>query len=84
MDAEATRAGSIHGFHVVALGIRANETRPDLVAPNDRGLHFAGVGGNGGDTVQQVRISPGFAPYPVAYSPFANLVSLKGEGCRGR
>ena len=42
---EALRAGDFDEFDVLVLGIRAYETRPDLVAANERVLDFARGGG---------------------------------------
>jgi hypothetical protein len=45
LGSEALRAGNFRAFDVVVLGIRAYETRPDLVAANDRLLDFVRDGG---------------------------------------
>ena len=42
---EALRTGHFSDFDVVVLGIRAYETRPDLVAANDRLLDYVRDGG---------------------------------------
>jgi LmbE family N-acetylglucosaminyl deacetylase len=66
---ETLRSGVLDGFDVVVLGIRAYETRPDLMAANDRLLDFAR---NGGTLIVQYNKYEyprgGFAPYPVDMS----------------
>ena len=60
------RAGDFAGYHVLVLGIRAYETRPDLVAANEAVLDFARGGGT--VIVQYNKYefpAGGFAPYPV-------------------
>ncbi len=66
---EALRAGAFDGLDVVVLGIRAYETRPDLVASNDRLLDFARAGGT--LIVQYNKYEfprGGFSPFPVEMS----------------
>jgi LmbE family N-acetylglucosaminyl deacetylase len=66
---EAVKAGDFQGFDVLVLGIRAYETRPDLVAANDRVLDF--VRGGGTLIVQYNKYEyprGGFAPYEVGIS----------------
>jgi len=66
---EALRAGDFEEFDVLVLGIRAYETRPDLVAANDRLLEF--VVGGGTLIVQYNKYEfarGGFAPYEVGMS----------------
>lgn len=66
---EALKAGDFKRFDVLVLGIRAYETRPDLVAANDRVLEF--VRGGGTVIVQYNKYeypAGGFAPYEVGMS----------------
>lgn len=66
---EAVRAGAFQGLDAVVLGIRAYETRPDLVAANEELLDFARSGGT--VIVQYNKYEypqGGFAPYPVSMS----------------
>ncbi len=66
---EALNAGEFDGFDVLVLGIRAYETRPDLVSANDRVLDFARKGGT--LIVQYNKYEyprGGFAPFPVEMS----------------
>ncbi len=61
------RAGDFAAYDVLVLGIRAYETRPDLVAANEAVLDFARAGGT--VIVQYNKYefpAGGFAPYPVA------------------
>jgi LmbE family N-acetylglucosaminyl deacetylase len=66
LDAGAVRAGAYQGFHAVVLGIRAYETRPDLVAANHHLLEYVR---NGGTVVVQYNKyeypDGGFSPFPV-------------------
>jgi LmbE family N-acetylglucosaminyl deacetylase len=66
LDAGAVRAGAYQGYQAVVLGIRAYETRPDLVEANHRLLEYAR---NGGTVVVQYNKyeypDGGFAPFPV-------------------
>ena len=60
------RAGDFAEFDVVVLGVRAYETRADLVAANEALLDFARAGGT--VVVQYNKYefpAGGFAPYPV-------------------
>jgi hypothetical protein len=69
LDPETVRTGDFESFDVVVLGIRAYETRPDLVAANDRLLDFARRGGT--VIVQYNKYEfprGGFSPYPVQMS----------------
>ena len=66
---EALKAGGFRAFDVLVLGIRAYETRPDLVAANDHLLDF--VRGGGTLIVQYNKYEyprGGFAPYEVGMS----------------
>ena len=66
---DAVRAGAFQGLDVVVLGIRAYETRADLVAANGKLLDFARAGGT--VIVQYNKYEypqGGFAPYPVSIS----------------
>lgn len=54
-------------FDVIVIGVRAYETRPDLVAANDRILDFARAGGTVIVQYQQYQYASGdYAPYPVS------------------
>lgn len=64
---EEFRAGDLERFDAIVLGIRAYETREDLLAANDRLLDFARRGGT--VVVQYNKYEypdGGFAPYPLA------------------
>jgi len=66
---EAMREGRFDELNVLVLGIRAYETRPDLVAANDRILDFARGGGTVIVQYNQYEFPQGgFAPFPVAMS----------------
>ena len=63
---ERVRDGDFGEYDVLVLGVRAYETRPDLVAANESVLDFARQGGT--VVVQYNRFGyplGGFAPYPV-------------------
>jgi LmbE family N-acetylglucosaminyl deacetylase len=79
----ALEAGDLGGFDVIVLGVRAYETRPDLVAYNERLLGFAR---NGGTIIAQYNKHEyalgGFAPYPVSMSRPAERVSLESAPVR--
>ena len=63
---DQVRAGDFAEFDVVVLGVRAYETRADLVAANEALLDFARAGGT--VVVQYNKYefpAGGFAPYPV-------------------
>ncbi len=65
----AVRGGEFSGYDVVVLGIRAYETRPDLVAANERLLDFARDGGTVIVQYNKYEFADGnFAPHPVAMS----------------
>jgi hypothetical protein len=69
LDPGVVRSGSFEGLDVVVLGIRAYETRPDLVSANEQLLAFARAGGT--VVVQYNKYEfprGGFAPYPVEMS----------------
>ena len=66
---EQVRSGDFSRFHTVVVGVRAYETRPDLVAANARLLDFARAGGTVVVQYQQYQFANGrFAPYPVTIS----------------
>ncbi len=69
LDPEQVRAGDFSGFDVVVLGVRAYETRTDLLTANELLLDFAR---RGGTVVAQYNRyeypGGGFAPYPVEMS----------------
>ena len=71
---DRVREGDFSGYHVLVLGIRVYETRPDVAAVNDRILAFAEAGGT---VIVQYNKTEyprgGFAPYPVSM----------GSGARG-
>ncbi|MCK5652543.1 MAG: PIG-L family deacetylase, partial [Gemmatimonadetes bacterium] len=67
LDEESVRRGDYQGYDVVVLGVRAYETRPDLVASNELLLDYTRAGGT--VVVQYNKYefpAGGFAPYPVA------------------
>jgi len=67
VDEEGVRRGDYQGYDVVVLGVRAYETRPDLVASNELLLDYTRAGGT--VVVQYNKYefpAGGFAPYPVA------------------
>ena len=64
---DRVRVGDFSGYDVLVLGIRVYETRPEVVAVNDRILAFAEAGGT--VIVQYNKYEyprGGFAPYPVS------------------
>ena len=62
-------AGEFRGLDVVVVGVRAYETRSDLVSANARLLDFARTGGTVIVQYQQYQYGDGaFAPYPVRIS----------------
>ena len=66
LGAAEVRGGDFAPYDVLVLGIRAYETRPDLVAANEAVLDFARAGGT--VIVQYNKYefpAGGFAPYPV-------------------
>ena len=66
---EQVKAGDFSRFKTVVIGVRAYETRPDLVAANARLLDFAREGGTVIVQYQQYQYpNGGFAPYPVTIS----------------
>lgn len=66
---EALKTGDFGGFDVLVLGIRAYETRPDLVASNDRLLEFVRGGGTLIVQYNKYEFPRGdFAPYEVGMS----------------
>ncbi len=80
---EALRTGHFSDFDVVVLGIRAYETRPDLVAANDRLLDYVRDGGT--LIVQYNKYEfprGGFAPYEVSISRPHDRVSDEGVPVR--
>lgn len=69
LGADALEAGAFDEFDVVVLGIRAYETRPDVVAANEALLDYVRSGGT--LIVQYNKYEfprGGFAPYPVNMS----------------
>ena len=66
LTSERVQAGDFSGFDVVVVGVRAYETRRDLVTANARLLDFARAGGTVIVQYQQYQYANGgFAPYPV-------------------
>ncbi len=64
---ERVRSGDFQGLDALVLGIRAYETRPDLVAANDQVLAFARAGGSVLVQYNKYEFPNGdFAPYPVS------------------
>ncbi len=67
LDRDRWRSADLDAFDAVVLGVRAYETRDDLIASNDRLLDYARGGGT--VIVQYNKYEypdGGFAPYPVA------------------
>jgi hypothetical protein len=63
---DQVRAGDLSRFDTIVLGIRAYETRPDLVASNERLLDYARGGGTVIVQYQQYQYPQGgYAPLPV-------------------
>ena len=66
VTAEQLAAGDLDRFRVLVLGIRVYETRPEIVAANDRILEFARNGGTVVVQYNQYGFPPGgYAPYRV-------------------
>ena len=66
LGAAVVRAGDFAAYDVLVLGIRAYETRPDLVAANEAILDFARGGGTVIVQYNKYEFPAGaFAPYPV-------------------
>ncbi|NNM31613.1 MAG: hypothetical protein HKO53_01020, partial [Gemmatimonadetes bacterium] len=67
LSPETVREGNFDAYDVLVLGVRAYETRPDLVQANDQVLEFAR---RGGTVIAQYNKyeypAGGFAPYPVS------------------
>ena len=69
LDPERVRAGDFSGLDVIVLGVRAYETRPDLVTANGLLLDFARRGGTVVVQYNRYEYPAGdFAPYPVEMS----------------
>jgi LmbE family N-acetylglucosaminyl deacetylase len=69
LDAEALASGDLSRFHAIVTGIRAYETRPDLVANNARLLDYARQGGT--FVVQYNKyelVENGLMPFPASMS----------------
>jgi LmbE family N-acetylglucosaminyl deacetylase len=63
---ERVQTGDLSAFDVVVVGVRAYETRRDLVAANARLLDFGRAGGTVIVQYQQYQYATGgFSPYPV-------------------
>jgi LmbE family N-acetylglucosaminyl deacetylase len=63
---ERVRAGDFSDFDAIVIGVRAYETRPDLLAANARLLDFARAGGTVIVQYQQYQYANnGYAPYPL-------------------
>ncbi len=78
LDASDLESGALDRFDVIVLGVRAYETRPDLLIHNDRLLQFARKGGT--VVVQYNKYEypeGGFAPYPVGMARPAERVSVE-------
>ena len=66
---DVVREGSFDAYDVLVLGVRAYETRPDLVQANDEVLAFAERGGTVIVQYNKYEFPAGdFAPYPVQMS----------------
>lgn len=78
LDAAALESGDLNGFDVIVLGVRAYETRPDLVRNNERLLEFARAGGT--LVVQYNKYefpAGGFAPFEVTMNRPHDRVSVE-------
>ena len=66
LDADRVREGAFDPYDVVVLGVRAYETRPDLVGANEQLLDWVREGGTLIVQYNRYEFSgAGFAPYPV-------------------
>lgn len=66
LDADAVREGAFDAFDVLVLGVRAYETRDDLLASNAQVLDFARAGGTVVLQYNQYQFARGdYAPYPL-------------------
>ncbi|MFW6200449.1 MAG: hypothetical protein ACOC8K_07750, partial [Gemmatimonadota bacterium] len=66
LGSDAVREGAFEAFDVILLGVRAYETRPDLVAANQQLLDWVRDGGRLIVQYNRYEFSgAGYAPYPV-------------------
>ena len=83
LSPEAVREGNFDAYDVLVLGVRAFETRPDLVQANDQVLAFAR---RGGTVIAQYNKyeypAGGFAPYPVEMNRPHDRVTDEGAAVR--
>lgn len=77
LDENDLKAGNLGDFDAIVLGVRALNTRPDLLAARDRLLKYVGDGGrlvmqynttSRGSPFGRGRVDPEFAPYPMTTS----------------
>jgi len=68
------RDGDFSPYDVIVLGIRAYQTRPDLVAANQQLLNYVRAGGTVISQYNQYEY-PRFAPYPVSMSRPADRIT---------
>jgi hypothetical protein len=80
---DAVRAGEFASYDVVVLGIRAYETRPDLVVANDGLLDFVRAGGTLIVQYNQYEFpAGGFAPFQVGMNRPHDRVSDEAASVR--
>ncbi len=73
---EAVRSGDFDGFDVLVMGVRAYETRDDVLAANEQILDFAREGGTVVLQYQQYQFARGgYAPFPMEMGRPAPRVS---------
>lgn len=73
---DEVRAGDFSDYDVVVLGVRAYQTRPDLVAANQQLLDYARAGGTVVSQYNQYEYPRnGYAPYPVEMNRPADRVT---------
>lgn len=69
LDARALASGDLSRYDVIVTGTRAYETRPDLVAHNQRLLDYTAAGGTFIVQYSQYEFTrPGMAPYAISMS----------------
>jgi len=69
LSADVVAAGAFDAYDVIVVGVRAYQTRPDLMAANDQLLDFARQGGTVVVQYNQFEFSEGnYGPYPLQIS----------------
>ena len=83
LSPETVREGNFDAYDVLVLGVRAYETRPDLVQANDQVLEFARHGGTVIVQYNKYEYPAGdFAPYPVQMNRPHDRVTDEGAPVR--